>query len=99
MLRNTRCSPTIRFIMAALNNTTSSTPLIPPQVSILDLFIPGSTGILATIELVLSINSYARPLLVCTLLLFLGRQVCKYFWGLAETYFGSLLLPLVRSTC
>jgi len=79
--------------MATLHNTTSSTPLIPPQVSILDLFIPGSTGILAIIEMALSINSYARPLLVCALLLFLGRQVCKYFWGLAETYFGSLLLP------
>ena len=74
--------------MATLNNTTSPTPLIPTQVSVLDFFIPGSTGILAAIEPVLAMNSSARPLLLCMLLVFLGRHVCRYIWGVAETHFG-----------
>ncbi|KAK4152082.1 putative mitochondrial chaperone BCS1-A [Chaetomidium leptoderma] len=37
--------------MARLNNTTSPTPLSPTQVSVLDFFVPGSTSILAAIEL------------------------------------------------
>ncbi|KAK3384503.1 BCS1 N terminal-domain-containing protein [Lasiosphaeria ovina] len=79
----------IRFAMATLNTTTSPTPSVSSQVSILDFFIPGSTGILATIELVLSMNSYARPLFVCMMLVFLGRHVCRHLWGLAETCFAS----------
>ena len=73
-----------RFMMAILNNTTSPTPLIPTQVSVLDFFIPGSTGILAAIEPVLAMNSSVRPLLLCILLVFL----CRYIWVAAETHFG-----------
>ncbi|KAJ4288308.1 hypothetical protein N0V88_007346 [Collariella sp. IMI 366227] len=61
--------------MATPNNTTSPTPLIPSQVSILEFFIPGFTGILAAIERVLAMNSSARPLLLCMLLVFLGRHL------------------------
>ncbi|KAK4032047.1 putative mitochondrial chaperone BCS1-A [Parachaetomium inaequale] len=75
--------------MATLNSTTSPTPLIPSQVSVLDFFVPGSTGILAAIEPVLDMNSSARPLLLCMLLVFLGRHVCRYIWGAAETHFAS----------
>jgi len=74
--------------MATLNNTTSPTPLIPTQISVLDFFIPGSTGILAGIEPVLAMNSSVRPLILCILLVFLGRHVCRYIWGAAETHFG-----------
>ncbi|KAK0707441.1 putative mitochondrial chaperone bcs1 [Lasiosphaeris hirsuta] len=74
--------------MATLNNTTP-TPSILPQVSVLDFFLPGSTSIITTMELVLSMNNGARPLFVCLLLLFLGRHICRYIWGLAETYFAS----------
>ncbi|KAK0609272.1 P-loop containing nucleoside triphosphate hydrolase protein [Bombardia bombarda] len=55
--------------MATLNNSTPLTPFISSShVSILDFFVPGSTGILATIEQVLAINSYARTLFICMLL-------------------------------
>lgn len=77
-----------RITIATLNNTTSPTPLIPTQVSVLDFIIPGSTGILAAIEPVLAINNSARPLLLCILLVFLGRHVCRYIWRAAETHFG-----------
>jgi uncharacterized membrane protein YjjB (DUF3815 family) len=63
--------------------------LIPTQVSFLDFFAPGSTSILATIELVLATNSYFRPLMLCILLAFLGRHVFRYAWGVVETHFGS----------
>ncbi|KAK4245449.1 hypothetical protein C7999DRAFT_34211 [Corynascus novoguineensis] len=74
--------------MATLNNTTSPTPLILTQVSVLDFFVPGSTSILAAIELVLATNSYFRPLFLYMLLVFLGRHVCGYLWGVAEAHFG-----------
>jgi hypothetical protein len=80
--------------MATLNNDTPSTPLIgPPHVSILDFFVPGSTAIVATLEHVLAMNSYAQALFVCMLLVFLARHVCKYVWGVAETHFGWSFLP------
>ncbi|KAK4243400.1 hypothetical protein C7999DRAFT_18239 [Corynascus novoguineensis] len=60
--------------MATFNNT-SPTPLNPTQVSVLDFLVPGSTGILAAIEPVLATNSSARPLLLCMLLVFLGRHL------------------------
>ncbi|KAL2258047.1 hypothetical protein VTK26DRAFT_8793 [Humicola hyalothermophila] len=74
--------------MATFNNT-SPTPFNPTQVSVLDFFVPGSTGMLAAIEPVLAMNSSARPLLLCMLLVFLGRHFCKYIWGAAETHFAS----------
>jgi hypothetical protein len=33
-------------------------------------------------------NSSVRPLILCILLVFLGRHVCRYIWGAAETHFG-----------
>lgn len=75
--------------MATLNNITSPTPLTPTQVSVLDFFVPGSTRILAAIELVVATNSYFRPLTLCMLLPFLSRHVCRYVWGVAETHLGS----------
>ncbi|KAJ4307299.1 hypothetical protein N0V88_000682 [Collariella sp. IMI 366227] len=74
-------------MMATLKNTTSPSPLIPTQVSVLDFFIPGSTAILAAIEPVLDMNSSVHPVLLCMLLVFLGRHVCRYLWGVAETHF------------
>jgi len=79
--------------MATLNNTTSPTPSILPHVSVLDFFVSGSTSIISTIELVLSMNNYARPLFGCLLLPFLGIHVFGYLWRLAKPYFGSPLLP------
>ncbi|KAH7016394.1 putative mitochondrial chaperone bcs1 [Microdochium trichocladiopsis] len=76
-------------MMATLNHTTSPTPLIAPHISILDIFVPGSTSILAAIEPVLATNSYFRPLFLCMLLVFLGRHVCRYLWGVAEAHFAS----------
>jgi hypothetical protein len=61
------------------------------HVSILDFFVPGSTTMIATIEQVLPVNSYAQALFICMLLLFPGKHVCRYLWGLAETQFGSSL--------
>ncbi len=74
--------------MATLNNTTLPTPLIPTQVSVLDFFIPGSTAIVAAIEPVLDMNSSVRPLLLYVLLVYLGRYICRYLWGVAEAHFG-----------
>lgn len=74
--------------MTTLNNTTSPTLLIPTQASVLDFFVPGSTSILAAIELVLTTNSYFRPLFLGMFLVFLGRHLCRYLWGVAETYIG-----------
>lgn len=75
--------------MATLsNNATSTAPLIPAQVSVLDFFVPGSTSILATIEPVLATNSTYRPLFLSMLLVFLGRHVCRYLCGVAEAHFG-----------
>ncbi|EAQ90064.1 hypothetical protein CHGG_06683 [Chaetomium globosum CBS 148.51] len=71
------------------NNTTFSTPLIATQVSVLDFFVPGSSSILAAIELVLGTNSYIRPLMLCMFLAFLGRRVFRFVWDVAETYFVS----------
>jgi hypothetical protein len=51
--------------MATLNSTTSPTPLIPTQVSVLDFFVPGSTRILAAIEpVVTSLISSAQDKLL-----------------------------------
>lgn len=66
------------FTMATLNNTTSPTPLIPTQISVLDFFIPGSTSILAAIELILATNSYFCPIFLFMLLVFLGKHICRY---------------------
>ncbi|KAK4149897.1 putative mitochondrial chaperone BCS1-A [Chaetomidium leptoderma] len=77
--------------MAVFTNTTSPTPLSPTQVSVLDFFVPGSTSVLAAIELVLATNSYFRPLILCMLLAFLSRHVCRYVWGVAETHFASMV--------
>ncbi|KAK4675803.1 hypothetical protein QC764_507400 [Podospora pseudoanserina] len=74
--------------MTVFNNT-SPTPLTLTQVSVLDFFVPGSTNILAAIELVLATNSYFRPLFLCMLLAFLSTHVRRYVWGVAETHFGS----------
>ncbi|KAJ9137650.1 hypothetical protein NKR23_g8937 [Pleurostoma richardsiae] len=76
--------------MATLNNATPSTPLLASShVSILDFFVPGSTGIVATLEHVLAMNSYAQAMFACMLLVFLARHVCKYLWTLVETHFAS----------
>ncbi|KAK4653371.1 hypothetical protein QC762_507400 [Podospora pseudocomata] len=66
--------------MTVFNNT-SPTPLTLTQVSVLDFFVPGSTSILAAIELVLATNSYFRPLFLCMLLAFLSTHVRRYVWG------------------
>ncbi|CAP65171.1 uncharacterized protein PODANS_5_7400 [Podospora anserina S mat+] len=63
--------------MTVFNNT-SPTPLTLTQVSVLDFFVPGSTSILAAIELVLATNSYFRPLFLCMLLAFLSTHVRRY---------------------
>ncbi|KAH6628770.1 BCS1 N terminal-domain-containing protein, partial [Chaetomium tenue] len=73
----------------ANNTTTLPAPLIPAQASVLDFFVPGSTSILAAVELVLGTNSYIRPLMLCMFLAFLGRRVFRYVRGVAETYFVS----------
>jgi hypothetical protein len=52
--------------------------LIPTQISVLDFFIPGSTSILAAIELILATNSYFCPIFLFMLLVFLGKHICRY---------------------
>ncbi|KAK4642176.1 hypothetical protein QC761_507400 [Podospora bellae-mahoneyi] len=66
--------------MTVFNNT-SPTPLTFTQVFVLEFFVPGSTSILAAIELVLATDGYFRPLLLCMLLAFLSTHVRRYVWG------------------
>jgi mitochondrial chaperone BCS1 len=81
--------------MATFNDT-SSPPiqLNPfPQVSILDLFFPGLTGILAAAQQLLAgnLNTYARLLCICGILVFLGIYVYKYLGELVADYFSLWL--------
>jgi mitochondrial chaperone BCS1 len=78
--------------MATFNDT-SSPPIQlnqSPQVSILDLFFPGLTGILAAAQQLLAsnLNTYACMLCICGILVFLGIYAYKYLWELVAAYFS-----------
>ncbi|EDN04061.1 predicted protein [Histoplasma mississippiense (nom. inval.)] len=61
------------------------------QISIVDVFFPGFTGISVSIQQLLAsdLNSYAHLLCFCSMLLFLGRYAVRYLTDLMETYFTS----------
>lgn len=76
--------------MAAFNNA-SSLPIqsiSPPQVSIVDIFLPGFAGISPAIQQLLAgnLNSYAGVLCVCGTLMFLCRHVYEYLWGFVDKF-------------
>ncbi|EDN11259.1 predicted protein [Histoplasma mississippiense (nom. inval.)] len=74
-------------------NTAGSLPIhtAASQISIVDVFFPGFTGISASIQQLLAsdLNSYAHLLCFCSMLLFLGRYAVRYLTDLMETYFTS----------
>jgi chaperone BCS1 len=78
--------------MATFNDA-SSPPIQlnpSPQISILDLFFPGLTGILAAAQQLLAgnLNTYARLLCICGILVFLGMYAYKYLWESVAAYFS-----------
>jgi mitochondrial chaperone BCS1 len=79
--------------MAAFNNA-SSLPFqsIPfPQISIVDVFLPGFAGMSPAIQQLLAgnLNSYAGLLCICGILVFLGRHAYEYLWELVDKFLSS----------
>jgi hypothetical protein len=70
----------------------ASNNLIQPTVSILDLFVPGSTAIFAIVNQILSGNSFAGLLCVLGALLYLAKHVSSYVWDRVEDYLSLLSL-------
>jgi chaperone BCS1 len=81
--------------MAAHNNIYSvpsqPPPLSPISISIVDVFFPGLTNILAELQQLLAgnPNSYGRMLCICGLAVFLGRYIKDFFSALVTKYFSS----------
>lgn len=79
------------------NNTAIPFNLIQPTVSLLDLFVPGSTGIFAIINQLLSSNSFASLLCIVGVLLYLAKHVSSYVWDLVEGYMSVLFFLILAS--
>ncbi|KAL2372714.1 hypothetical protein RJ035_001101 [Blastomyces gilchristii] len=63
----------------------------PSQISIMDVFFPGFTGISASMQQLLAgnLNSYAHLVCMGGMFLFLGRYAYRYMTELVEAYFTS----------
>lgn len=74
-------------------NSGGSSPIhtAPAQISIMDVFFPGFTGISASMQQLLAgnLNSYAHLMCMCGMFLFLGRYAYRYLTELVEAYFSS----------
>ncbi|QSS61743.1 hypothetical protein I7I51_03920, partial [Histoplasma capsulatum] len=79
-------------------NSGSSSPIhtAPTQISIMDVFFPGFTGITASMQQLLTgnLNSYAHLMCMCGMFLFLGRYAYRYLTELVEAYFKYKKKPL-----
>jgi hypothetical protein len=73
------------------NETSLPTHVPSFQVSVLDLFFPGITGIAAIAEQLLAgrLNTTAHVLLFCGILLYLAKRVPKYAWELVERHLSE----------
>ncbi|EDN02518.1 predicted protein [Histoplasma mississippiense (nom. inval.)] len=83
---------TTHSIMNAFNGA-GSLPIhtAPSQISIMDVFFPGFTGISASMQQLLAgnLNSYAHLVCMGGMFLFLGRYAYRYMTELVEAYFTS----------
>ena len=66
-------------------------PIPSHQISIVDVFFPGFAGISVSMQQLLAgnLNSYARLLCFCGMLVFLVRYGYRYLAELVETHFSS----------
>jgi hypothetical protein len=83
--------------MATINNSATPFNLGQPTVSLLDLFVPGSTGIFAIINQLLSSNSFASLLCMVGVLLYFAKHVSSYVWDLVEGYMSVLFFLILAS--
>ena len=78
--------------MATLHEDTSlPIRLNPSQVSLLNLFFPGFTGITAATEQLLAgkLNSYAGLLFVCGVLVYFAKHVFDSLWLWVEAHLSA----------
>ena len=78
--------------MAAFNNASSPVQSIPsPQLSIVDVFLPGFTGTSLAIQQLLAGNlgNYGGLLCVCGTLMFFGRRVYESLQDLVDKFLSS----------
>jgi hypothetical protein len=83
----------ISLVMNAFNcaNTMPMHPIPSHQISIMDAFLPGFTGISASIQQLLAGNTdgFAHLLCICGIFVFLVRYGYRYLIELVEAYFSS----------
>lgn len=85
--------PILNTTMAAFNKT-SSLPfqsIQSPQVSIVDVFLPGFAGMSPAIQQLLAgnLNNYTGLLCIWGILVFLGRYAYEYLWEFVGKFLSS----------
>lgn len=83
-------------------NRTATQPLklgSMPQVSILDFFFPGFSGILATVEQLFAgqFSNHASFLCLCLVALYFGKRATLTVWVWVEEYLSMCLTLPTRS--
>jgi hypothetical protein len=82
------------------NSSLPTQPFSDAQASILDFLFPGFTRMSAAVQgyLTIDLNVYVPLLCFFGLIVFGCGRICKYLWGLLETYCSRNSLYLNKRT-